>query len=114
MFRYLTTVAPSICIDCFSGGRANNLYTCEKLGVATGAGVGATKVSGRLPIFQFDVGSTSRNNGGESLTTLDGAINGHQWTKLVCQQETMLDCQQPASYVTSTSRSNVFNEQWPH
>ena len=58
---------------------------CEKLGAPTGAGVGATKLSGSLPIFHFDVGSTSRNNGGESLTTLDGAINGRQRTKLVCQ-----------------------------
>ena len=84
---------------------------CEKFGAHTGAGVGATKLSGSLPIFQFDVGSTSRNNGGESLTTLDGAINRRQRTKLVCQQETMLNCQQPAGYVTSTSRSYVFNEQ---
>ena len=84
---------------------------CEKLGAPTGAGVGATKLSGSLPIFHFDVGSTSRNNGGESLTTLDGAINGRQRTKLLCQLETMLNCQQPAGYVTSTSRCYVFNEQ---
>ena len=54
---------------------------CEKLGAATNAGVEATKVFGSHPIFQFDVGTTSRNNGGESLTTLDGAIKGHHGTK---------------------------------
>ena len=29
IFLYLTTVAPSICLDCFAGGRAKKLHNQE-------------------------------------------------------------------------------------